>query len=940
MHRIIPPVLTGGPRLAAAFVALLLLTIARAHAQEPAGALRGKVTDQETGQPVVRATVLIVGTKLGALTDLNGVFMIPRIPPGEYTVRVSYLGFATQETPGVRIGEGVAHLDVVLRGMLLSQDEVVITARGGRGTEQALLNERRKSSNVTDGISMAQLRRLPDATGADALARVTGLSVVGSRFVNIRGVNERYNATQLNGVTMVSTEPGKRAFSFDMIPSSLLENTIVAKTFTPDLPGDFSGGLVQLNTIDFPDQMTGRISLSGSYVDGTTSQGVELGPRGSGDFFGIDNGLRTLPSDFPDTGRINELSYTKDRIASYARQLPNNYRIAPVNAAPNLSFVASYGDRFTLLDNDLGMVAALSYRNGFDKTAIIRHDVFSTGQLHYDYNGTQNQYTTLWGGLLNLSYKLSDLHTIGVKNTFNHASEDELTMTRGAFQTDAEVHSYVFRYMERTFYSGQIVGDHLFPAVGNLRVQWRGFGSLGGREEPDQRRIAFNRPLDDTAAPLQSTLGQQINTNGAGRLYSSLSENLAGGGLDLTLPVASARIKAGVLVENRSRTFANRLFNYRLENASRSLIYASLDTLFEQTHIDTNAITFEETTTPFDNYSGESHLRAGYVMADLPFEIVAQRFRAVAGARFEDNRVIVHTADPNNGDPLAVNYVTSDWLPSLSLIYEVTPRINFRMAYSNTVSRPDFREFARTNYYDFITNALTTGNTSLRRPFITNYDLRFEFFPDAGELMAVSFFHKKIIDAIEDQVEQTSSELQLTWGNTDGTTTGVELELRKSLGFIAELLAPLSFSVNYTWLQSSVESDTVPGKKGRGLQGQSPYIINAGLYYDNLRLGTSVTLAYNRFGERIYAVNRSDRPDLIEQPADKIDLTISQTLFANFELRLNVKDLVPNDKVVTQTYTKTRIDPQTTVKTEEQVTSRASVDIRQRVISLGFTAKF
>ena len=218
-------------RLAALIMAMMALSLTNASAQPDAlGGVRGKVTSQESGEPIVRATVVLVGTKLGALTDLNGTFSIANVPAGEYTVRVSYLGFATQEVTGVKVGVRVTRLDVVLKSMTIQGGEVTVTARGGRGTEQALLNERRKSTNVTDGISIAQLRRLPDATGADALSRVTGLSIANGKFVNIRGVNERYNATQLNGVTMVSTEPGKRAFSFDLVPSSLLENTVVAKT--------------------------------------------------------------------------------------------------------------------------------------------------------------------------------------------------------------------------------------------------------------------------------------------------------------------------------------------------------------------------------------------------------------------------------------------------------------------------------------------------------------------------------------------------------------------------------------------------------------------------------------------------------------------------------------------------------------------------------------
>lgn len=911
---------------AAALVVALLLLPGAAYAQNAGGEVRGRVISQESGQPVVRATVRLMNTRLGALTDLNGVYSIRNVPAGRYTVRITYLGYRTEDIEGVVVGDGVARADAVLQSAAIGVDSVVVVAKSGRGTEAALLNQRRKSAVVSDGISAAQIQRLPDATGAEALARVTGLSIVESRYVNIRGSNERYNNTQLNGVALVSTDPGKRAFSFDLVPSNLLENTVVAKTFTPDLPGDFSGGLVQLNTTDFPDERVFRISVAGSFADGSTFKDLKMGPRGSNDFLGIDDGLRALPSTFPDTPALNRNYYKPEELVDYASQLPNNFRRSTVHAAPNLNFVTSYGDRFDLFGNDLGIVAALSYRNSYEQTGFYRYDTTTGSIAKFQYNGTRNEFSTLWGGLVNLSYKFSDLHSISIKNTYNHTAQDQMTMVEGLnyyFQSDGQPERrYTYNYLQRSFYSGQVAGEHVFPEVNDARLEWRGFTSMGNRSEPDLRRLAQYR-YGDSTAPYTVVMGTFVDLFGSGRTYTELNEELFGFGGDLTLPVGPVKFKVGGLVENKLRDVATRSFVYSTASNSTFTDTTDVDMLFDPEHIRDEGIAIYEATVSSDAYSAESHLRAGYIMTDFPFTFLGQQFRGITGARFEDSRVIVHTVDAG-GEPIAVDYLTADWLPAASLIYEVTPQINVRLAYSKTLARPDFREFARNVFYDFILDALTYGNPDLRRSMIDNYDFRFEVFPDPGDLVAVSVFYKKFADAIEEvAITNQSTQLERTWQNTDGNNTGIELELRKSLEFLGDAFSPFSCTVNYTWLDSKLDLESVDSTRPqRRLQGQSPYIINAGLYYDNPGMGTTVSFSFNRFGERISTVSNVYLPDLIEQPRNRYDLTISQNFLEHYQAKLTVRDLFPEDIVFTRAGVASHID-----------------DVRTS-ISLGITTKF
>ena len=913
-------------------LAVLLLVIGSTSAlwgQEPTGEIRGKVTSSQSSEGLLRASVSVVGTKprLGAFSDLNGVFLIRNVPPGRYTLEVKYASYNVSEITDVVVTGGkVATVNVILQ----PQRGVVVTVREhlSRGTSAGVLKDQLKSGNVSDGISAAEISRLPAATGADALSRITGVSTIGSKFAQIRGAGERYNNTQLNGISLVSTEPGKRAFSYDLVPSNLLQNSVVLKTFTPDLPGDFSGGLVQMQTVDFPDERTIRLSLSTSYVGGTTFKDLELGPRGSTDYLGIDDGARELPTAFGDTARFTSLNYTAQQRADLARLLPNSFRVKPITSAPNLGLVASYGDRFELDEGyNLGVVAALSYRNSYDRSEISRSNPFN-----YDYSGTENQFTTLWGGLLNVTAKLGGLHTISVKNLYNRSAEDKFTTVSGTlFSAPLENHPYTFQYLQRSFYSGQLVGDHLFPldSLSGIRFGWRAFASYGERQEPDLRRISNGRPDGDSAARLQAPLSSFLpSAYGAGRIFSNLNEELFGGGGDITVPIDIFKVKFGALVENKSRDFNSRAFAYVLSDSSRSLVFSAIDTLFEPSHIRSDAISIVEVTQTADSYHGESHLRAGYTMVDLPFQVMDQRFRSIFGARYEDSRVAITTVD-GVGDPLTVDYATFDWLPSLNLTWEASPLINVRLAYSRTVARPDFREYARYVFYDFILNSLTYGNPTLRRTLISNYDFRFEFFPDAGELFAASVFRKEFTDAIE-EIGLNGNSPERTWVNANATNTGVELEVRKGLSFISESLQEFSFSTNYTWLDSKVEtiasdSQAVATKSvTRTLQGQSPYIVNVAFYYDNYTTGTSATIAYNTFGRRLVRIGRSDEPNLVEESRDRIDLSVAQTLFGSLELKLSIKDLLEQDVVLTQYEGK----------------KPAELDLGQRTITLGVAARF
>lgn len=901
--------------LALAFLALAFLLVPAASAQQAGtGELRGRISDASNSEELIRAIVRIEALKIGANSDLKGVYTIRKIPRGTHTVTVSLVGYTTRRISDVVIGDGVTTLDITLDPAALQGTEVVVSARAGRGTEAALINERKNAPNMRNEISAAQIRRSPDATSGDALARVPGLGLASNRFVSVRGTNERYNNAQLNGVSLMSTEPDKKAFSFDLFPANLLENTIVAKTFTPDLPGDFTGGLVQLNTTDFPDRTTLRLSVSGSYAGGTTFEPVMLGRRGSTDYLGYDDGSRALPSSIPDSG-ISRTSFEPKELAAYSKQFSNNWDRVPTNAPPNGTFLLSYGDRFAVADNDLGVVAAISYRNGFSFTPLVRRDT-----SRFDYVGDKSSYSTLWGGIFNLSYKLSDLHTISVRNVYTRTAEDNYTYLEGFDSyTSQGKQRHAFQYLERGFYSGQVAGEHVVPELAGIRAEWRGYASLGDRNEPDYRRMTYIRPDNDTSLPFMAAIGQAPSSSTAGRFYSALEEDIFGAALDLTIPIETVRVKLGGVVENKNRDFRARQFGYYSGGQKWQFPVASLDTIFDAAHFAEDGLLIAELSEPSDRYNAHGHLDAAYLMVDVPFSLFDQSFRVITGVRLEDSRQRVNTADRSLYQPVEVNYNTVDYLPSLNLVYQISPTINLRAAYSNTVMRPEIREFASFTFYDFTTDQLVYGNPDIRRAISRNYDLRLDLFPEPGEIFAVSLFHKNITDAIE--AVGISGVNERTWANADrAVNTGVELEARKTLGFLADWLTPFTLSVNYTWLDSKVDISRTglsEGVRERRLQGQAPYIFNAGIYFDDFEMGTSVSLLYNRSGERITEIRGGDQnvPDFIEQPRDVIDLSISQSIFEHYDVKLSVRDILAQDIASLQGGVPSRVDAKQTSAT-------------------------
>jgi len=895
---------------------LLILSQGYFYPQQK-GMVTGTVLDSQTGEAIVGANVLIENTNIGAATDLDGNFRIENVQPGKYNLIISYISYARTVIKDIVVNEGKrTEIKVALQSEAIQVEEVVVVDKIDRSYENALLNQRKKANTISDGISSEQIKKSNDASTSEALRRIPGVTLLDNKFIFVRGTSERYSNAQLNNASLSSTEPEKKSFAFDLIPTNLVSNTIVVKSFTPDIAGDFAGGTVQVNTIDFPDRLKINLSYSSSIVSNTTFKDFNT-YQGGGNFWGLGNGDRKLPNGFP--SNLVSDNYTRDEINAFAASLKNIWAPTTKKAPINNNFSLSVGDIFSVFDHQIGFVTAFSFRNSYKNSTIERNEYEASGEPRFAFKGLQSSYSTMMGGLFNLTYKISETNTISSKNTYNHTSDDEVSVLKGANYSDAgkDQISNALRFVEREVFSSQLVGEHLFPSFNNFKIEWKGFYSNSSRDEPDYRRVIYGRDLG-TEDPFFAILGFQPNLKNGGRFFSHLFDKTRGAALDLSISAPYAKYKFGTYLEKKDRNFTSRLISVIINAPGNgftdfNLLYLPLDKIFSPENFKKNGFSMDEYQNGTNNYTAKHEIVAGYGMIAIPLKIFGEDVTFITGARLENSLQQINSYDLSGRIPLSYQLKKVDILPSLNIIHKINEKTNLRFSYSQTINRPELRELAPFSYFDFATQTSLTGNPNLRRALVRNYDLRLEVFPGLGELLSASTFYKSITDAIEKVVVSgVALGSERTFTNSEfAKIYGFELESRISLGFIGEYFSNFSINGNYSWIKSIVNvkgTETTIPRKERPLQGQSPYVINLGFYFTEPTLGTSFALMYNRIGERIVEVATAYEEDVIEQPRDIVDITISQPIFTSFELKFGIKDVLAKEQVYTQGVKRSRVN--------------------------------
>jgi len=921
------------------FSLLMIVCLSSSLLAQSKASISGKVIDEESGDVLRRASVLILGKKIGAYTDTKGEYRILNLPAGVYSIQVSYIGYNTKTIENIELKENQNYiLNIVLSSAIKKTDEVVIEARREMNNEAAILAQRKNSSQVSDGISIEEIKRTPDGDAGQSLRRVSGVTLVGDKFVYVRGVSERYNNTTLNGTALATTEPDKKAFSFDMFPADFLQNANVAKSFTPDLPGNFAGGLVQLNTVDFPSSRSFKVSFGTSMTDNLTFNRKFITYNGGKrDWLGFDDGTRELPKNFPKSPQDmrnlftrlrsddeNVLKQAQNEWVEISRSLNHkSWKRDTIKAPLNGSINMSYSDIYRIGNSEIGIIANALYGNSYSYDEIFRATLESSGNVYNFNRGTVSTFSTNLGGMFNFALKLDDNNTFSIKNTYNNSSDDETTIMLGR-KDQVITRQYGFQFVQKTLFATQLTGEHNLSFLNNSFLDWKFGYSNSKRDEPDFKRVRYSKANEDNPWHIDI---YDLSGNGyqAGRFFSFLNEDAFSGALNFSLPVSTLKLKTGLLFENKKRDFNVRSlvinkgtlmmkyyydddFKYIVPNWGDEDFYNS-DFLLEPEEIFSNPDNFQpsrlgigEETKPTDSYKANENLLAGYLMVDIPFEIAGNKLRVITGARIESSNQKLMSLYPiasNNTDSTFVDESYVDILPSFNLIYQLTNTMNLRLSASQTLTRPSLREYAPFIFYDFYFQGDVAGNPNLKRSLIRNFDLRWEMFPNPGEVISVSLFYKSFKDAIEESVIGTSSNYKRTFANANGLATnyGAELEVRKNLGFISDWTRYFSINFNFALINSDITVRQNNAEDRRTMWGQSPYSLNIGLFYFHPELGTSVNTSYNVAGKRIIQVADITRypvsdPHVYEMPRNVIDLSVSQTIFNTLDIKFVAKDIL------------------------------------------------
>ncbi|MBX2900926.1 MAG: outer membrane beta-barrel protein [Cyclobacteriaceae bacterium] len=904
------------------FVLVLLAISGSLIAVAQNGSISGKVTDAATGEAIVGANAIIQGTTVGASTDLDGHFTIGNLKPGTYTVAISFVTYKTHIIADVVVEPGkITSVQVPLSEDATELQEVVVTSTRQINTDHSLVAAIKESKLVVSGISAEQIVKLPDSDAAQIAQRVPGITIVDNRFVMVRGVPERYNQVMINGAIAPSTEIDRRSFSFDLIPSSSIDQMLIYKSGSPEMPGDFAGGVIRMITKETSSEEYTSFGFSTGYRVGTTFNSFNKSQSSATDFLGFDNGMRSLPAGFPSSEAMRE-SATRSSLRSDAgKSLLNTMNYSTIEAPMDFGLNFGLARNLQFGSFKASNVTALSYSRSFQNydMSFIRYNEVRTQPnqepvIQFDFNDNYSKSESKINLVHNWLFDLGARAKVRFKNLAVQIGEDQ-AMLRSGFNNYEQVgklqNNNAYRYLSRFIYAGQLEGT--FKSANEATIYSVAFGAnYINRNEPDYRR--FRRvKVADSNDPFELILPPSSSPIDAGRFYSELEDKGFSNGFNVEHKFGSvkaersASVKAGYYLEKKDRHFSARYISYFYPGINgfpaevgQDIIHQSLDRLFSPENMFTYnqdgsvipGMAVIEGTRPTDRYKGENFYSAGYVSGSLP----VGKFDLSGGIRVENN--VQKLTTQNDAGPIAVNNPILSPLPFVNLAFNVTNRALIRTAYSRTINRPEFRELAPFGYYQFELDANTFGNPNLKTATIDNIDLRFEMYPNPGETFSIGTFYKKFTDPIEFSLTNTGGLGQnFSYINApQAYSYGAELELKKSLASLAvnRFFRNTSVNINASIIKSEVDLGAAASgfqSRTRPLQGQSPYVVNGNLYYSDPATGWSVNIGYNVFGKRIMAVGSIILPTWWEMPRNVIDMQVAKS-FNKLEVKLNINNLL------------------------------------------------
>ena len=891
------------------------------------GTLAGKVTDKKTSEGVIGATVLVTGSILAAPVNVDGSYTLP-LEPGTYNITMTYVGYKPLTFPDIVIKSGeTTTLNGTMEESATSLGDVVVTGVKQTGTEVALLQDLKRSEVVVSGMSNDQIVKTLDRDAAEVVKRIPGVTVQNNNFIVIRGLAERYNTVLLNDALTPSAEVDTRSFSFDILPSSVIDRVLIFKSGAPELPGEFGGGVVKVYTKNSVLENSTSLSISGWARSTNTFKSDYLSTNHSStDFLGFDNGQRALPGSL--SGLVPAVKATSEQLTPIRNDLRNEFLPRSITSRPDLRISLGINRKFEIGSVYVSNVTSISYSNtqeqydshrqrysyDYAKESVKPADQRAAPILNIENVDTRSLSAVRLGVIHNYQVRLNDRSRIEFRNFFNQYGTDEVINRKGKnLDGDpTENNHYALHYQSRSIYSGQLGGTHEAGPARRTFLTWATGYNYVDRNEPDYRlnkqfrELVPGKPGDANPAPFLVSINTGGVANSDARFFSTLKENtyMASGQVERrfdgrdTLGVNQIKLRLGFYAEEKKRNYDSRYFNYVAgSRTDPSIREQPLSTIFSPANLDpVKGLTLLEGTNPEDRYTGTNRLVAGYLGTVLPF---SDKFNLSGGVRIEYNRKTLEsgrtTEKPYSEERTFV-------LPSFNATYNFNDRSLLRAGSSISVNRPEFREIAQYTYYDVNNDFFIEGNKSLVTARIYNADLRYEFYPTRSELISVGVFYKYFTNAIEQVTSsKPSAELYLTYQNAkQAYDVGAELEVRKSLVGLTEsaFLQRLSLVANVSLIHSRVELDTVAANKNfalppRALQGQSPYVVNLGLFYQDTDAKWQVSAQYNVIGPRITFVgDLFQNPSIIELPRHVVDLAVTKGIGSHVDIRAGVQNLL------------------------------------------------
>lgn len=884
-----------------ATIVLFLILALTSRAQS----IQGIVQDEQTKEPLIGVAVSVKGNDAKTVTDIDGNFEINGLKNGTYTLIVSYIGYRTQQIEGVkpRASWSDGRMVIAMKADEQQLQGVTITGVAQQNTETAAVLETKNSLATVSNVSAQEIKKTQDSNAGEVIRRLPGVSLIEDKFVMVRGLSQRYNNVWINGGAVPSSEADSRAFSFDIIPSSQIDNLMIVKTTTPEYPADYSGGFIVVNTKEIPSENSFSLMLGGNWNTQAAFQDFYMGKGSGTDFLGFDSGMRRLRGGID--ANLNSIGTNGTDLLNNG--FNNDWMVRKHSPMGDLKFSANWNHGWNLNGNRLGMIAVASYSNEYRTYEDMENNLFgiydvANDKKNYLRHSTDNQYNhnSRIGAMLNFTYLTKNgNHKYQFKNIFNQIGNNRYTWREGiSAQSDQELSAEHY-YRSRTVYNVQFTGKHTLT---NDLVNWSAGYAYANRLIPDRKRYLVDDALETGVIGLST--GNDIS-----REWTRLDEHIVSFGANDTHTFNfngwQPQLRIGGYGEYRTREYKTRdfIYNWDVSNNNMPEGFRTMDMptlLSTESYFGADKLYLLEDPHMRNNYIGHNTMGAGYVAVVLPLG----KLGIYTGVRFEHNRMeLVSNTKDTEKSHVSTFYTGNDFFPSLNAIYKFNDMNQIRASYGRSINRPEFREVSSSVFYDFDLASNVQGNASLKNCYVDNVDLRYEFYPSRGEIISVAVFYKHFDSPIEwTYTVNGGTDLTYSYMNAlSANNYGVELDVKKSLDFIG--LPHFSWSFNGSLIKSSVDFPAGTKEEDRPMQGQSPYLINTGLFYQNEEKQFNMALLYNRIGKRIIGVGRSEGtssgndvnnrvPDSYEMPRDVLDFTASKKFGSHWELKLNVRDLL------------------------------------------------